>query len=55
MNNLPIEKQLSHRYFCDALKNIDDIKELKHQISKLHLLYLQQQAMFAQMAKSSFH
>ena len=52
MNNLPIEKQLSHRYFCDALKNINDVEELKHQISKLHLLYLQQQAMFAHMAKS---
>lgn len=55
MNNLPLEKQLSHRYFCDAMENIDDIKELKHQISKLHLLYLQQQAMFAQMAKNCLH
>lgn len=52
MNNLPLEKQLLHRYFCDDIENIDDIQELKHQISKLHLLYLQQQAMFAQMAKS---
>lgn len=55
MNNLPIEKQLTHRYFCDALESIKDIEELKYQISQLHLLYLQQQAMFAQMAKDCLH
>jgi len=51
MNNLPLEKQLTHRYFCDAIKNIEDIEALKHQIGKLHLLYLKQQAMVAQIAK----
>lgn len=53
MNNLPIEKQLTHRYFCDALENIDDVEQLKYQLGQLHLLYLKQQAMFAQMAKNS--
>ena len=52
MDKLPLEKQLTHRYFCDAIQNIDDLNELKNQIGKLHLLYLRQQVMFAQMAKS---
>lgn len=51
MNNLPLEKQLAHRYFCDSIQHVEDIQELKEQISKLHLLYLQQQVLFAQMAK----
>ena len=51
MKNLPLEKQLAHRCFCDAIENIDDLNELKQQVSKLHLLYLQQQVMFAQIAK----
>ena len=54
MNNLPIEKQLTHRNFCDAIENINDVRELKYQISQLHLLYLKQQAMVAQMAKGLF-
>ena len=55
MDNLSIEKQLTHRYFCDALENIEDVQELKYQISQLHLLYLKQQAMFAQMAKGTLN
>ena len=53
MKDLPLEKQLSHRYFCDAIQNIEDLEELKNQIGKLHLLYLRQQVMFAQLAKGS--
>jgi hypothetical protein len=53
MNDLPLEKQLAHRYFCDAIKNIEDLEELKNQVGKLHLLYLRQQVMFAQLAKDS--
>ncbi len=55
MNELSIEKQLTHRCFCDALENIEDIEQLKYQISQLHLLYLKQQAMFAQMAKDGIY
>ncbi len=51
MKNLPLEKQLAHRCFCDAIQNIEDMNELKNQIGKLHLLYLQQQVVFAQIAK----
>ena len=45
MKDLPLEKQLSHRYFCDAIQNIEDLEELKNQIGK--------QVMFAQLAKGS--
>ena len=39
MKDLPLEKQLSHRYFCDAIQNIEDLEELKNQIgNKLCLL-----------------
>ncbi len=51
MKDLPLEKQLAHRCFCDAIQSIEDIEELKNQVGKLHLLYLRQQVMFAQMAK----
>ena len=51
MKDLPLEKQLTQRCFCDAIQSIEDIEELKNQVGKLHLLYLQQQVMFAQMAK----
>ncbi len=53
MEKLPLEKQLVHRCFCDAIHNIQDLDELKNQVSKLHLLYLRQQVMFAQMAKGT--
>jgi ribosomal protein L37AE/L43A len=52
MKNLPLEKQLAHRCFCDAIQNINDMNALKHQVCNLHLLYLRQQEIFAQMAKS---
>lgn len=51
MEKLPLEKQLAHRCFCDSIKNIQDMDELKNQVGKLHLLYLRQQVMFAQMLK----
>ena len=51
MKDLPLEKQLIHRCFCDAIQNIEDMEELKNQVGKLHLLYLRQQVMFSQIAK----
>lgn len=52
MTDLPLEKQLTHFCFCDAIRDIDDIEILKLELSKLHLLYLNQQVLFAQMAKN---
>ena len=54
MEHLSLEKQLTHRHFCDALKEINDADYLKSQLCQLHLLYLGQQTMFAQMAKEDF-
>ncbi|AFZ34519.1 MAG: hypothetical protein Kow0049_23240 [Stanieria sp.] len=52
MTDLPLEKQLTHFCFCDAIDDIEDIEILKIELGKLHLLYLRQQVLFAQMAKN---
>lgn len=54
MENLSLEKQLTHRNFCDSLEKINDVEYLKSQLCRLHLLYLGQQTMFAQMAREDF-
>ena len=54
INNLPLEKQLTHRNFCSAIQNIDNINELKHRACEMHLLYLRQQEVFIQIAKNRF-
>ena len=54
MDNLSLEKQLTHRHFCDALEKVHDAEYLKSQLRQLHLLYLGQQTMFAQIAKEDF-
>ncbi|MBW4535120.1 MAG: hypothetical protein KME09_14385 [Pleurocapsa minor HA4230-MV1] len=53
LNNLPLEKQLTHYDFCLAIQNINDLNELKHQVCEMHLLYLRQQEVFIRIAKSS--
>ena len=53
LNNLPLEKQLTHCCFCTAIQDINDIDELKHQVCEMHLLYLRQQEVFIQIAKKS--
>ncbi|MDJ0689429.1 MAG: hypothetical protein QNJ41_13050 [Xenococcaceae cyanobacterium MO_188.B32] len=54
MEHLSLEKQLTHRHFCDSLEKINDVEYLKSQLCRLHLLYLGQQTMFAQMAREDF-
>jgi hypothetical protein len=51
MEDLPLEKQFTHRCFCDVLENIEDVEMLKHELGKLHLLYLRQQVVFTQIVK----
>ncbi len=53
MNDLPIEKQLTHTIFCNQIQNID-IDSAKQLLIELHLLYLGQQAVFAKIAKNEF-
>ena len=54
MERLSLEKQLTHRNFCDSLEKINDVEYLKSQLCRLHLLYLGQQTLFAQMAREDF-
>ena len=53
MNNLPVEKQLTHMMFCQQIQNID-LDEAKQLLTELHMLYLGQQAMMLQIAKQEF-
>jgi hypothetical protein len=55
LNNLPLEKQLTHYRFCMAIQDLNDMNELKHQVYEMHLLYLRQQEVFIQIAKSSMN
>jgi acyl-ACP thioesterase len=53
MNDLPIEKQMTHAVFCRQIQNID-LDSAKQLLIELHLLYLGQQAMFVKIAKNEF-
>jgi hypothetical protein len=53
MNDLPIEKQLTHTIFCNQIQNID-IDSAKQLLIELHLLYLGQQALMVKIAKNEF-
>jgi hypothetical protein len=46
MNNLTFEKQFTHSIFCQQLQNIE-IDDAKLLLADLHLLYLRQQCVFA--------
>ena len=54
MSELSIEKQFSHSMFCQQVKNINDIETAKKLLIDIHLLYLGQQTLFAQLAKQEF-
>ena len=53
MENLPIEKQLTHIMFCQNIENID-LNTAKELLAQLHLLYLGQQAVMINMGKGAF-
>ena len=53
MENLPIEKQLTHIMFCQSIENID-LNTAKQLLAQLHLLYLGQQAVMIKMGKGAF-
>jgi hypothetical protein len=50
MNDLPIEKQLTHTIFCSQIQNID-LATAKQLLTELHTLYLGQQAVMVKIAK----
>ncbi|WP_019500920.1 hypothetical protein [Pseudanabaena sp. PCC 6802] len=53
MNNLPTEKEFAHALFCQQVEAVD-LESAKKLLKDLHLLYLGQQALFAQLAKRDF-
>lgn len=53
MDNLPIEKQMTHAIFCRQIQNID-LDQAKQLLTELHMLYLGQQAMMVKLAKNEF-
>ncbi len=53
MNDLPIEKQLTHAIFCSQIANID-LDVAKQLLTELHMLYLGQQAVMVKIAKQEF-
>ena len=53
-DNLPLEKQFTHRSFCSAIQHIEDKNELKDRLCEMHLLYLRQQEVFVKIAKIPF-
>lgn len=50
MNELPLEKQFAHTMFCQQVSDID-LDSAKKLLADLHMLYLSQQSLFAQLAK----
>jgi hypothetical protein len=50
MNELSLEKQFSHTMFCQHVQDID-LESAKQLLADLHLLYITQQSLFAQLAK----
>ena len=50
MNDMPLEKQFSHTKFCQQIQDID-LDSAKKLLADIHLLYLGQQTLFAELAK----
>ncbi len=50
MSELSLEKQFAHTMFCQQVQDID-LESAKKLLADLHLLYISQQALFAQLAK----
>ncbi|GEM_PF-401347 len=50
MSELPLEKQFAHTMFCTQLQGLE-LDSAKKLLADLHLLYLGQQVLFAELAK----
>ncbi|MGQ9865159.1 MAG: hypothetical protein ACUVSQ_02570 [Pseudanabaenaceae cyanobacterium] len=50
MERLPVEKQFAHAMFRQQIQNLD-LEAAKSLLEDLHLLYLNQQALVARLAK----
>jgi hypothetical protein len=54
MNNLPLEKQLEHRKFCDKVAAITDVNVARVMLANLHESYLRDQSTVSRIAKNDF-
>lgn len=54
MNNLPIEKQLTHHNFCAIVAEVKDVNVAKEMLKDLHLKYLSDQAAVTKIIKNEF-
>ena len=51
---LPLEKALEHRQFCDRVAEIKDVNVLRVMLANLHESYLRDQAMVSKIARNDF-
>ena len=54
MSDLPLEKALEHRKFCDRVAEIKDVNVLRVMLANLHESYLRDQAMVVKIARNDF-
>jgi hypothetical protein len=54
MNDLPLEKQLTHHLFCERIADIRDRNVLIEMLKDLHIKYLADQAMVSKIAMNDF-
>jgi hypothetical protein len=54
MNDLPLEKQLTHHQFCEQIADIRDRNVLIEMLKDLHIKYLADQTMVSKIAKNEF-
>lgn len=50
MNEMTLEKQFAHMKFCHQIQDIE-LEAAKKLLEDLHLLYIGQQALFAELVK----
>jgi hypothetical protein len=50
MERLTLEKQFSHAMFCQQIEELE-LESAKKLLADLHLLYLNQQSIFVELAK----
>lgn len=53
-SDLPLEKQLTHRNFCQLVAEIKDVNIARQMLEDLHLKYLSDQAAVLKIARNDF-
>lgn len=53
-SQLPLEKQLLHRNFCQLVADVKDVNVAREMLRDLHLKYLSDQAAVLRIARNDF-